>query len=201
MSRTRNYTIRTDIAGAVLTWAITGQNLSAIYTGPTSGSVTTNANGNAFLTFTLTSNTTTTTATFTLTVTGGACGSLSNTISIGGVAPPPPPPPPPEDVFTTVCNSVSVPVVYCPVFDGNGAFRNITVERFANFKRAPVGGLTVPLSVGVVNGSIVVTNTVNIDPANVSGTDIAIITAFDGLTPTTADPLITGTTTTVKGWF
>lgn len=200
MAQTLNYTITTTEAGSSLSWSVTGANLGAIYTGPTQGSVTANGNGEATLTFNLTDNNTYNTAYFTLTVTGGACDTVTDTVVVGGQTQPPPGPEDPVN-WVTVCDSVAVPVIYCPIFDGNGTLVGVHVEKTARFKLAPVGGIPVPSSVGVSGGSIVVNSTVNIDPAAVSGVDIAVITTFDGLTPTQSDPLITGTTTTVKGWF
>jgi hypothetical protein len=196
MAQTVNYSLATTApSGTGLPWTITGSNLASIYTSATSGTVTTGAGGTATLSFNLTTNATSSTATFTLSVNGGDCGIVTDTLSVPGTVTPPTPP-----TYTTYCNSRLIPLIYCPVYDQDGVLYNVSVQKYAYVKVAPVGGVTVPTGVSVSAGSIVASGTVQADNAATSGVDLNIITSFD--TPSgPSDPLITGTTTVVKGWF
>tara|TARA_R110000868_G_scaffold130300_4_gene339946 strand:+ start:7082 stop:8851 length:1770 start_codon:yes stop_codon:yes gene_type:complete len=183
-------------SGTGLSWSVSGTNLSSIYTGATSGSVTVGAGGSGTLNFTLTTNATSSTATFNLSISGGNCGNATDSSSFAGTVIDPTDP----ANWTTVCGSTQIPLIYCPRFDPSNNLAGISVEKYAYVKVAPVGGVEVPLTVTVTGGAIVVSSTVFVDNAATSGVDLNIITSFD--TPSgPSDPLITGTTETVRGWF
>jgi hypothetical protein len=197
VGNTYTYNITSNApSGTSLSWIALGSNLASIYTGATSGSVTTGAGGAATLSFTLTDNSSFSSASFTLTVSGGNCGSVTDTVTKVATAVDPTDP----ANWTTVCSSTQIPLIYCPRFDPDDNLAGISVEKYAYVKVAPVGGVEVPLTVTVTSGAIVVSSTVFIDNAATAGVDLNIITSFD--TPSgPSDPLITGTTTVVKGWF
>jgi hypothetical protein len=183
--------------GTSLSWSVSGTNLSSIYTGSTSGTVTVNSSGSATRSFTLTNNNTSSTATFVFTISGGNCGSANNTTSVpGGVAPP--------AADQTICSTVTIPLVYCPTFDGTtGALKSVSVTKTFTTYLDTVGGIPVPASVSVVGGAIVVNSTVNVaqPELGVPGVDAQVITAFSAVIGP-GDPLITGSSfETVRGYF
>lgn len=197
MAQTVNYRINSDSPpGTTLSWTVTGTNLAAIYTGPTSGTVTTGAGGIALLSFNLGSNNTASNASFTLTVSGGACGTVSDTVFVPTSVVPPPP-------NQTVCGStVDIPWIYCGVYDGTtDALVGVSVLKTFNAWRAPSGGVNVPASVAVVNGNIVVSSTVQVQSgsSSVPGITANVLTSFNSVSK--VNPLITGTTTTVRGYY
>ncbi len=114
-----------------------------------------------------------------------------------------PPPPPPAD---TTCEYVSVPMVWCGVFDGtDNQMKSVSVRQYAMLPK-PLAGeatVTVPLTLTVTKGNpstiTVATTTTVASSSSLGGSPIQIITAFNTVAP---KGLITGSaTTTVYGYF
>ena len=110
---------------------------------------------------------------------------------------------PPAD-FT--CEYVQVPVVWCGTFDGTTQYlKSMSVRSYALLPVAPVGGITVPLTVSVTNpgtssAAISINSTVKVDNVTgLGGHQIDVITSFDPA-PGGGDTAITGTTSTFKGY-
>ena len=182
-------------SGTSLPWTVSGTNLSSVYTGATSGSVTVGAGGAATVDFPVTTNATSEDATITVSVSGGNCGSAEGGYTYAATVANP------NDPTLEVCSLVSIPVLYCPVYDGTTLI-GVNVKATARVFQAPSGGVAVPLSVSVSGGSIIVNSTINVEPSGIGapGADIEVITSFDP-PQGPSDPLITGTLTTVKGTF
>jgi hypothetical protein len=189
---TRTFNIASNApGGTTLSWAVTGTNLAAIYTGATSGTVVTDSSGNASQSFTLTANNTTESASFNFNVASGNCSGPGNTSTVSvpnGVAPP-----------AAVCGFSSIPFIYCGIYDASDNLVGIQVQQNINVRTVASGGTVVPASVSVSGGSIVVDSTVRVDTTSgQAGTDVNVITSFNSANSSSP---ITGTTTTIRGWF
>ena len=183
--------------GTTVPYAITGSGTARVSTALT-GTVTVNSN-----TATLTVNTTDDavyTGTQSITVTfntaqADPCNQLDKIAAITILDNEPAP---------TVCATVSVPVVWCPVYSGStGQVTGLTAVKFATVSAAYSGGpsTTVPLTVSVTPGnpsSVTVLTTATIDASsNKGGQDFNVITTFNTIAP---NALPTGTTTTIRGY-
>ena len=111
---------------------------------------------------------------------------------------------PPAD---TSCIYSTIPVVWCGVYDGTtGRLKGMTVLKSMRVPVLGAGGgtsVSVPIAVSVTPGNpstVTVTQTANVAAGsyNVGGNPIRVITAFDSISP---GALITGTTTTLYGYF
>lgn len=196
MAQTLNYTIQTSgVGGETINWTVNGSNLSAIYTGATSGSLTVAGDGSASISFNLTTNNTAITATFTVTFDGGVCDTQSDTVVVSGTGTPDP-----ADERTEFCQITTIPYVFCPVYDGNGDLKSLNVKQRIKVYEAPVGGIAVPTGLTVnSSGNIVSTGTINVEGPGIgaAGFDVEVITS-GWISQGTTDPTITGTTTTIR---
>lgn len=131
-------------------------------------------------------------------------GTRSTNITVldNDTAPPPEPPIPPD----INCDYVSVPAVWCGIYDGSDyQLKGMTVREYVYLPKPLVAGeatVTVPLTVSVSKGNpstITVTSTATVAASslNVGGYPVRIITSFDTIGPR---KLITGTTTTFYGY-
>jgi hypothetical protein len=183
--------------GTSVPYAITGSGISRVTTALT-GNVTVNSN-----TATLTVNTTddavytgpqSITVTFN-TAQADPCSQLDKIAAITILD---------NDPEPTVCATVNVPVVWCPVYSGStGQVTGLTPAAYATVSAAYSGGpsTTVPLTVSVTPGnpsSVTVLTTATIDASsNKGGQDFNVITTFNTIAP---NALPTGTTTTIRGY-
>ncbi len=131
------------------------------------------------------------------------CNQLNNSLNFTVLDNDTPPPPPPAD---TTCEYVSVPMVWCGVFDGtDNQMKSVSVRQYAMLPK-PLAGeatVTVPLTLTVTKGNpstiTVATTTTVASSSSLGGSPIQIITAFNTVAP---KGLITGSaTTTVYGYF
>lgn len=110
-----------------------------------------------------------------------------------------------NDSAATNCSYISVPVVWCAVYNGNDdQMSSVSVRQSALFPVAQAGEPTIqlPLTLTVTKGnpsSIAVATyaTVAQPIADMGGIDYKVITSFNTVVP---KGLITGTTTTVRGY-
>jgi hypothetical protein len=190
----------TNVAnGTVVPYAITGTGTARVSTALT-GNVTVNSN-----TATLTVNTTDDgvfTGNQSVTVTFNAaqadlCGQLDKTaaITINDNDPAPP--------ADKTCQYVSVPLVWCGVYDGtDNQLKGMTIKKSVQLAVAQAGEATttVPLTVSVTKGNpstVNVLTTATVASSNqLGGMPCQIITSFNTVAPL---GLITGTTTTLYG--
>lgn len=103
---------------------------------------------------------------------------------------------------TTTCLYVSVPVVWCGVFNGNtGALVGISSRQSAYFPVPQAGEASVfiPYVCTVSSGAIVVTEEIEVaaSSVNAGGFPVRVITSFNAVP---ARGIITGTTTTLYGY-
>jgi hypothetical protein len=188
--------------GTVVPYAITGTGTARVSTALT-GTVTVNSN-----TATLTVNTIDDgvfTGNQSVTVTFNAaqadpCGQLDKTASITINDNDTPPPQPPAD---KTCQYVSVPLVWCAVYDGaDDQLKNMTVRKSVQLAVAQAGEATttVPLTVSVTKGNPstvnVLTSATVASSNQLGGMPCQLITTFNTVAPL---GLITGTTTTLYG--
>ncbi len=109
-----------------------------------------------------------------------------------------------NDDPNTTCEYVSVPVVWCAVYDGtDDQMTAMTVRKYMNLP-VPLAGeasVAVPTAVSVTKGNpstVTVTATTNVATSSaLGGVPINVITSFNGVGP---KGLITGTTTTIYGY-
>lgn len=188
--------------GTTVPYTITGTGTGRVSTALT-GNVTVNSN-----TATLVVNTTDDgvfTGTQSVTVTFNAaqadiCGELDKTAAISildnDTAPP----------ADTTCSYVSVPLVWCGTFDGtDNQLKGVSVLKSVSLP-VPLAGeatVAVPTAVSVTKGNpstINITATTNVAAAalSVGGVTVNVITSFNTVAPR---GLITGTTTTLKGYL
>ena len=129
-------------------------------------------------------------------------GSVSVTVLDNETPPPPDPPGPPAD---TTCEYVSVPAVWCGIFDGTDfQLKGISIRSSVLLPK-PLAGeatITVPKTLSVSKGNpstitVTATETVAASALNVGGHPVRIITSFDSVSP---KGLITGTTVTLYGY-
>lgn len=132
----------------------------------------------------------------------GTGGSTSQFVSVldNESAPPDPPTPTP----TTTCEYVSVPTVWCAVYNGDdNQLEGVTVRASAMLPKALAGEatVTVPLTLTVTKGAsstIAAATTVNIaSSAALGGSPFNVLTSFNGVG---AKGLITGTASTLYGY-
>ncbi len=128
--------------------------------------------------------------------TSDPCGQIDNTAAITILDNENPP---------ATCEYVSVPLVWCGSYNGNdNQLEGMSVRTSAMMPKALAGEATiaVPTAVTVTKGNpstITVTATENIaTSAALGGIDLKVITSFNSVTP---KGLITGTTTTIRGYF
>lgn len=183
--------------GTVVPYTITGDGTARVSTSLT-GNVTVNSN-TATLTVN-TSNDSTYTGNQTVTVTFNSaqsdpCGQLDKTTVITIVD---------NETAPTTCQTVSIPIVWCPTYEGTtGQVTGLTVVKSATVP-APVSGgstLTVPTAVSVTKGNpstVTITSTTTIDAtAGKAGQQFSVITAFNTIAP---NGVVTGTTSTIVGY-
>lgn len=196
--------------GATLPYTISGSASSKVSSPALSGNVTINSNS-ATLNITTTDNSTYNAAE-SLTVTVGSavsnpCAVTSNstTISVGNNDATGPKPPSENKDNDTFCDYVLVPVVWCGRFDADTQYlKSMTVTKSMYLPRASSGGTAVPLTVSVTNpgtasAAISIGSTVNIATGG-GGASIDVITSF-GTPPSGGNTLITGSTSTFKGYW
>lgn len=186
------------VNGTLIPYTITGSAVSRVST-PLVGNVTINS-GTATLNITTINDgiyqgngsITVTFDTFAV----DSCGQLDNTAAITILDNESPP---------AVCEYVSVPLVWCGSYNGNdNQLESITVKKTALMPKALAGEATiaVPTAVSVTKGNpstITVTATENIATSlDLGGIDLKIITSFNSVQP---KGLITGTTTTIRGYL
>jgi len=131
------------------------------------------------------------------------CNQLNNSLNFTVIDNDTAPPAPPAD---TTCEYVSVPMVWCGVYDGtDNQLKGVSVRQYAMLPKALAGEatVTVPLTLTITKGNpstIAVATTTTVASSNVlGGSPIQIITAFNSVVP---KGLITGSsTTTVYGYF
>jgi hypothetical protein len=107
-----------------------------------------------------------------------------------------------NDTATTTCSYVSVPVVWCGVFNGTtGALVGISSRQNAYFPVPQAGEATVfiPYVCTVSGGAIVVSEEIEVAAASVNagGFPVRVITSFSAVP---ARGIITGSTTTLYGY-
>lgn len=110
-----------------------------------------------------------------------------------------------NDPAPKTCSYVSVPVVWCGTYDGSDdQLTGMTVRKSMMLPVAQAGeaSVAVPTTVTVTKGNpstIAITGTTNVaTSANLGGIPINVITTFNSVAPL---GLITGTTTTIYGYF
>jgi hypothetical protein len=186
--------------GTSIPYAITGTAVSKI-TSPLSGSVNIAADVASITVNTVDDNTRTGTQSFTVTFNGDIpdpCNELDRSVSVSVLDNTPAPPP------DTTCVTVSIPLVWCPTYDGTtGQVKSMSVAK-SIIVPAPVTGrdtITVPTAISVIPGNpsiINVTSTTQVDVGTGrAGTDYNVITSFNNIAPNGA---VTGTTVTVRGY-
>jgi hypothetical protein len=183
--------------GTVVPYTITGSGTSRVSTALT-GNVTISSNSATLVVNTIDDSTYTGTQSVTVTFNDAqadACGQLDKTAAISILD---------NDAAPTVCQTVSIPVVWCPIYNGTtGQVIGLTVSKYATVQAPVSGGATVsvPTSVSVTAGSpstVTVTSTASIDAtANKAGQDFKVITTFNSIP---VNGVVTGTTTTVTGY-
>lgn len=107
-----------------------------------------------------------------------------------------------NDTATTTCSYVSVPVVWCGIFNGTtGALVGISSRQSAYFPVPQAGEATIliPYVCTVSNGSIVISEQIQVAAASVNagGFPVRVITTFNTIP---ARGIITGSTTTLYGY-
>jgi len=105
------------------------------------------------------------------------------------------------------CEYIEVPIMWCGTFDVDTEnLKSIVAKKTAFLPLATTGGVAVPSALSVNNpgeasAAISIDSTVNIDSsATAAGAQIDVITTF-GTLPTGGATLLTGTTTTFKGYW
>ena len=184
-------------------YEITGDAVNRVSTALT-GSVTINSDTASLTINTVDDSTFTGPKTFTVTFNPALedfCNELDKTVVITVNDNDSPPPPPVPDV---TCATVSIPLIWCPTYDGTtGQVKSLSVAKSITVP-APVSGgptITVPTAVSIVVGSpsiVSVTATTQVDAtANRPGTDYNVLTNFNNIAP---NGVVTGTIVTVRGY-
>lgn len=129
---------------------------------------------------------------------------VNNNLTTGPTTDLPPGSPKPGDFQ---CEYVEVPIMWCGTFDvDTERLKSIQSKKTALLPLATTGGVAVPTSLSVTNpgeatAAISIDSTVNVDSsATAAGAQIDVITTF-GTLPTGGATLLTGTTTTFKGYW
>ena len=129
---------------------------------------------------------------------------VTNNLATGPTSDLPPSTPKPGDFQ---CEYVEVPIMWCGTFDVDTQYlKSIASKKTAFLPVATTGGVAVPTSVSVTNpgeasAAISIDSTVNVDSsASAAGAQIDVITTF-GTLPSGGAKLLTGTTTTFKGYW
>jgi hypothetical protein len=186
--------------GTSVPYEITGTAVGKISTALT-GSVTVNSNSATLTVATTDDASYTGTQSFTVTFNGGLadpCSELDKTASVSVLDNESAPP------ADTTCATVSIPLIWCPTYDGTtGQVKSLSVAKSITVPAAVTGRgtITVPTAVSVTPGNpsivaVTATTTVDIGTGR-SGTDYNVITSFNNITPNGA---VTGTLTTVRGY-
>lgn len=186
--------------GTSIPYEITGTAVGKIST-PLTGSVSITADTASLTVVTTDDATYTGTQNFTVTFNPGLadpCGELDKTATVSVLDNEPAPP------ADTTCATVSIPLIWCPTYDGTtGQVKSLSVAKSITVP-APVAGrgtITVPTAVSVTPGNpsvVAVTATTTVDiSSGRAGTDYQVITSFNNITPNGA---VTGTLTTVRGY-
>jgi hypothetical protein len=191
----------TNVAnGTVVPYAITGAGTGRVST-PLTGSVTVNSNTATLSITTINDGVYTGDQSITVTFNGSItdnCGELDRTVSINildnETAPP----------ANYSCTYVSVPVVWCGVYNGSdNQLTSVTAAKSAMFAVPQAGEATVnvPTAISVTKGNpstITVTSTVAVASANnLGGTPFNVIYNFNSVVP---NGLITGSHYTIYGY-
>lgn len=186
--------------GTTIPYTITGTATGKVTT-PLTGEVTINSNSATLAINTTDDSTYTGTQTLTVTFNSGMetdCGTIDNTAGISvldnDTAPP----------ANTNCNPITVPVFWCPVYDGaTGEVIGLDVLKSASFCSPTPGGPTavVPTAVSVTRGNpstITVTATATVD-ANTTkgGQEYLVQTSFNSIAPYGS---VSGTTVKLVGF-
>lgn len=183
--------------GTSINYSITGSATDRVTT-PLSGSVTINNNQATLVINTVNDSIYTGTQSITVTFnssTDDPCGQLDNTVSISILDNDPP---------TSSCNPITVPVFWCPVYDGaTGQVIRLDVLEYASFC-SPISGqstATVPLTVSVTKGNpstVTITSTATVDASRTSGgRQYTVFTSFNSIPPNGG---VTGTSRTLVGF-
>ena len=186
--------------GTSIPYEITGTAAGKV-TIPLTGSVSITADTATLTVTTNDDSTYTGTQSFTVTFNGGLadpCGELDKTATVQVLDNEPAPP------ADTTCVTKSIPLIWCPTYDGTtGQVKGLSVAKYITVP-APVSGgptITVPTAVSLTVGNPTIVNitaTTTVDgTSNLAGTDYKVITSFNNITPNGA---VTGTTTTVRGY-
>lgn len=195
-SVTINITATGSKANATIPYAITGTGTARVST-PLTGTITTSSGSGSLVIATTDDSTFTGTQGITFTLEPSlvdpcaTVGTNSTSVSILD-----------NDSATTTCSYVSVPVVWCGVFNGTtGALVGITSRKNAFFPVAQAGEATVfiPYVCTVSGGAIVVSEQIEVaaSSVNAGGFPVRVITSFNAVP---ARGIITGTTTTLYGY-
>jgi hypothetical protein len=194
----------TDVPnGTVVPYAITGTATGKVTT-PLTGNITINNNTASLVINTTDDSVFTGTQSLTFTINpGGAAvnpcsgNDLTATISVLDNDPAP--------AADKTCVYTLVPAVWCAIYDGaDDQMKGVTVRRSVYLPVAQAGEATVnvPTSLTITKGNpstVTIANTVAVaSSSSLGGQPIQIITSFNSVSPL---GLITGTTTTVYGYF
>lgn len=196
--------------GTAIPYTISGSATSKVTSPALTGTVTINSNTGSVTIVTADDNVynATQSLTFTIAPTGitpTPCGTFDfdATVSVlnNGTTGPQPDP-------DFECEYAQVPIVWCGVFDGTTQYlKSVNVRQYAYLPVAPSGGVAVPTTVsvsdpGTASAAINITNTINVEPGGIGagGAQIDVITSFDPA-PSGGDTLITGTVTTLTGYW
>lgn len=186
--------------GTVIPYVISGSGTGRVSTALT-GNVTVTGNQATLSVATIDDGTYTGTQSVTVTFNSAQadnCNELDKTAAISILDNDTPPP------ANTNCEFVTVPVVWCGIFNGSdNQLTGLTASKSMTFYKPLAGeaSTTVPLTVSVTKGNpstIAVTSTATVaSGSNLAGISVKVITSFDAVPP---KGLITGTTTTITGY-
>lgn len=189
--------------GTSVPYTITGSGTGRVSTALT-GNVTVNSNSATLAVNTTDDGTYTGTQSVTVTFNSAQtdnCGQLDKTAAISILDNDSPPVVPPAD---TTCQYVSVPVVWCGVYDGTDEqLKSVTVLKSAMLPKALAGEstVTVPLTLTVTKGNpstiAAATTTTVASSSSLGGSPFNVIHTFNSVSP---KGLITGTSYVVYGY-
>ena len=186
--------------GTSVPYVISGTATGKVTT-PLTGNVTVNSNSATLVVNTTDDSEYTGSQTLTVTFNGSQadpCGQLDKSAIIEVADNESPPP------VDTNCQFVTVPVVWCPVYEATtGKVKSLNVSKYATVLAPVSGGATilVPNEVSVTKGTpstVSVVTTIEIDAtANKPGLDFKVITSFNSIP---VNGIVTGTITTITGY-
>jgi hypothetical protein len=189
--------------GTVVPYTITGSATSRVFTDLT-GNVTVNNNSATLLVETIDDGIFQGDGSVTVTFNPSLpdfCGELDKTAAITIKDNDPAPPVPPPD---TNCNPITVPIFWCPQYDGaTGEVVGLAVSKTASFSSPVPGGptATVPLTVSVTRGNpstITVLTTAVVDAStNKAGQVYQVQTTFNSMSPNAG---VSGSVVTLLGF-